>query len=62
MASLSTAAGAVATDGNEVGLGGDNNGAPLWSDAFNGRLDDVRFYSEARTLVQIQSDMNTPVP
>ena len=31
VASLSTAAGAVATDANEVGVGGDNNGTPLWS-------------------------------
>ena len=36
VASPSTAAGAVATDANEVGVGGDNNGTPLWSDAFKG--------------------------
>jgi hypothetical protein len=60
-ATVTNATSSLPTDANEVGLGGDNNGAPLWSDPFHGRLDDVRFYQEPRTLLQIQSDMKTPV-
>ena len=51
----------LATDDNEVEIGAGNNGAPLWAEFFQGCLDDLRFYAQARTLAQIQTDMVTPV-
>ena len=61
VASLTTATSPLPSDANEVGIGSGNNGNPLWQDFFKGRLDDLRFYAEARSLSQIQSDMNTSV-
>jgi lysophospholipase L1-like esterase len=59
----STASGgtSLTTDANEVGIGAGNNGNPSWAEFFAGRLDDLRFYAEARTAAQIQTDMTTPV-
>ena len=51
-----------AADGRErSGHGAGNNGKPLVGRFFKGRLDDLRFYAEARSLSQIQSDMGTAV-
>ena len=61
VASTTTATSPLVTDNNEVGIGAGSNGAPLWSEFFHGRLDDLRFYAQARTLAQIQTDMVTPV-
>ena len=60
-ASTTTATTPLATDANEVGIGAGNNGNPSWGEYFQGRLDDLRFYREARTAQQIQSDRDTPV-
>ncbi len=60
-ASLSTATSPLATDANEVGIGAGNNGNPLWQEFFHGRIDDLRFYSEGRSLEQVQDDLATPV-
>jgi hypothetical protein len=61
VASASTATSPLATDANEVGIGAGNNGNPLWLEFFQGRIDDLRFYNEARSLGQIQDDLATPV-
>ena len=60
-ASTTTATCPLVTDDNEVGIGAGSNGAPFWAEFFHGRLDDLRFYAQARTLTQIQTDMATPV-
>jgi hypothetical protein len=61
VASSSTATSPLATDANEVGIGAGNNGNPLWQEFFQGRIDDLRFYNEARSPEQIQADLATPV-
>jgi hypothetical protein len=60
-ASTANGVAAFATDANEVGIGAGNNGNPSWGEFFNGRIDDLRFYAEARTAAQIQNDMNSAV-
>ena len=38
-------------------IGGNN----VWSEWFNGQIDEVRVYSHALTAAEIVSDMNTPI-
>jgi hypothetical protein len=37
-------------------------GNAIWNEFFTGLMDDVRVYNRALTAVEIQTDMNTPVP
>ena len=61
VASTTSATRSNSYDDNEVGIGAENNGNPLWGEALNGRIDDLRFYEGAQSLEQIQSDMALPV-
>jgi PKD repeat protein len=49
--------GTLATSSNPLEIGGDG----IYGQFFNGLIDEVRIYSEARTQAQIQTDMNSPV-
>jgi hypothetical protein len=48
--SINTSTGALRIGGNSV-----------WSEWFNGLIDEVRVYSHALTQAEIQTDMNTPI-
>ena len=37
-------------------------GNAIWSEWFAGRIDDVRIYSRALSVAELQADMNRPVP
>ena len=49
--------GAINTTSNPLRIGGNS----VWSEWFNGRIDEVRVYNHALTAVEIATDMNTPV-
>lgn len=55
--SSTAATGTIATSNNPVEIGGDS----IYGQYFSGLIDEVRIYNTARTGLQIQSDMNTPV-
>jgi hypothetical protein len=48
---------AVATSG-ALRIGGNS----VWGEYFRGLIDEVRIYSRALTITEIQTDMNTPIP
>ena len=50
--------GNLATSTNPLEIGGDS----LWGQYFAGMIDEVRIYNRALTQIEIQSDMNAPVP
>jgi len=49
--------GLIQTTGNPLWIGGNSP----YGEYFRGRIDDVRVYSRALSLSEIQTDMNTPV-
>jgi hypothetical protein len=49
--------GAIATSTNPLQIGGDS----IYGQFFAGRIDEVRIYSRALGVAEIQSDMNTPL-
>ena len=49
--------GSIDTSNNPLRFGGNN----IWSEWFNGLIDEVRVYNRALTLTEIQTDMNTPI-
>ena len=49
--------GAITTSTNPLQIGGDS----LYSQYFNGLIDEVRVYNTALTAAQIQTDMTTPI-
>ncbi|HKW31117.1 MAG TPA: LamG-like jellyroll fold domain-containing protein [Verrucomicrobiae bacterium] len=49
--------GAIATSTNPLQIGGDS----IYSQFYQGMLDEVRVYNVALTAAQVQADMNTPV-
>ena len=48
--------GSIDTSNNPLGFGGNN----IWSEWFNGLIDEVRVYNRALTPTEITTDMNTP--
>ena len=52
-----TLAGSLTTTNDPLKFGG--NG--VWSEWFDGRLDEIRVWKVARTAAQVQTDMNTPI-
>ncbi len=49
--------GSINTTSNPLRIGGNN----VWSEWFNGLIDEVRIYNRALTQAEIQTDMNTPI-
>jgi hypothetical protein len=49
--------GAINVSANPLRIGGNN----IWSEWFNGLIDEVRVYNRALSLSEIQTDMNTPL-
>jgi len=50
-------AGSIATSTGALRIGGNS----LWTEFFQGRIDDVRVYNRALTAPEVQADMNIPV-
>jgi Concanavalin A-like lectin/glucanases superfamily/Bacterial Ig domain len=50
-------AGAISTSASALRIGGNN----VWSEWFQGLIDDVRIYNRALTPAEFQTDMQTPV-
>jgi hypothetical protein len=49
--------GSISTTSNPLRIGGNN----IWSEWFNGLIDEVRVYNRALSLAEIQADMDLPV-
>lgn len=49
--------GNVAVTGNPLRIGGNS----IWSEWFNGQIDEVRIYNTVLSAAQVQTDMNTPI-
>ena len=49
--------GSLAVSGNPLRIGGNN----IWSEWFNGVIDEVRVYNRALSASEILTDMNTPI-
>ncbi|MCI0682547.1 MAG: Ig-like domain-containing protein [Gemmataceae bacterium] len=49
--------GSMLVTGNPLRVGGNN----VWSEWFNGLIDEVRVYNRALTAAEITTDMNTPI-
>ncbi|WP_206068505.1 LamG-like jellyroll fold domain-containing protein [Nonomuraea composti] len=57
LAGQRTAGGPIRTDNGILRIGGNS----LWSEYFNGLIDEVRIYNRALNATEIQTDMTTPV-
>jgi hypothetical protein len=57
LASTKARTGSLNTSTNPLRIGGDS----VWSEWFNGLIDEVRVYDRALSAAEIQTDMNTPV-
>jgi fibronectin type 3 domain-containing protein len=49
--------GTIATSNSPLKIGGNS----IWSEWFNGLIDEVRVYNRALSAAEIQTDMNTPI-